>query len=51
VVVRSLGEGRAAVDFMDPVTVLGLAQSPEADAVAAEARAILDRVCASLQPS
>lgn len=49
VVVRSLGEGRTAVDFMDPVTVLGLAQSPAADAVAAEARAILERVCAALQ--
>jgi uncharacterized protein (DUF302 family) len=49
VVVRSLGEGRTAVDFMDPVTVLGLAQSPAADAVAAEARAILERVCAALR--
>jgi uncharacterized protein (DUF302 family) len=49
VVVRSLGEGRTAVDFMDPVTVLGLAQSPATDAVAAEARAILERVCAALQ--
>jgi uncharacterized protein (DUF302 family) len=49
VVVRSLGEGRTAVDFMDPVTVLGLAQSPATDAVAAEARAILERVCAALR--
>jgi uncharacterized protein (DUF302 family) len=49
VVIRSLGEGRTAVDFMDPVTVLGLARSPAADAVAAEARAILDRVCAALK--
>ena len=48
VVIRSLGPDRTAVDFMDPVTVLGLAQSPATDAVAAEARAILDRVCSAL---
>lgn len=51
VVVRGLADGRTAVDFMDPVTVLGLAQSPAADAVAVEARAILKRVCAALPGS
>ena len=44
VVVRALNEASTAVDFMDPVTVLGLAGVPEVDATAAEARAVLERV-------
>ena len=44
VVVRALNEASTAVDFMDPVTVLGLARMPEVDTVAAEARTILERV-------
>jgi uncharacterized protein (DUF302 family) len=49
VVVRKVTEGRSAVDFMDPATVLALAADPAADAVAAEARVILDRVVARLR--
>jgi uncharacterized protein (DUF302 family) len=49
VVVRQVSETRAAVDFMDPVPVLGLAADAEADQVAAEAREILQRVVARLQ--
>jgi len=49
--VGSLGEGPTTVDFMGPVTVLGLAQSPAVDVVAAEARTIPDHVYASLQSS
>jgi len=44
VVVRTLNEASTAVDFMDPVTVLGLAGVPEVDAIAAEARAVLEQV-------
>lgn len=47
-VVRSLGEERTAVDFMDPVTVLALANDDAANQVAEEARAILDRVAKRL---
>ena len=49
--VGSLGEGPTTADFMGPVTVLGLAQSPAVDTVAAEARAIPDHVYASLESS
>jgi uncharacterized protein (DUF302 family) len=42
VVVRSLGEGRTAVDFMDPLTVLGLANLPELAEVASAARRQLE---------
>lgn len=48
VVVRELTETRTAVDFMDPVPVLGLAGDAETDRVAAEARVILERVAAAL---
>ena len=48
VVVRDAGGGRTIVSFMDPVTVLGLSSSPAAHAVAAEARAKLERVAARL---
>mgnify|MGYP001081226206 FL=1 len=43
VVIRAINAASTAVDFMDPVSVLGLARTPEIDAVAAEARAILER--------
>ena len=48
VVVRDAGQGRTVVSFMDPVAVLGLSSSPAAQAVAAEARAKLERVAATL---
>ncbi|MBV5276272.1 MAG: DUF302 domain-containing protein [Lamprocystis purpurea] len=47
-VVREVSAGRTAVDFMDPITVLGLAEDAATNAVAAEARVILDRVVARL---
>jgi uncharacterized protein (DUF302 family) len=43
VVIRAINAASTAVDFMDPVSVLALARTPEIDAVAAEARAILER--------
>jgi len=48
VVVRDAGNGRTVVSVMDPVAVLGLSSSPAAQAVAAEARARLERVVARL---
>ena len=48
VVVRDAGAGRTVVSFMDPVAVLGLSTSPAAHAVAADARARLERVVAKL---
>jgi uncharacterized protein (DUF302 family) len=47
-VVRQVSPSRTAVDFMDPVSVLALAQDQAADQVGAEARAILERVVAAL---
>ena len=44
VVVRALNETSTAVHFMDPVTVLGLAEVPAVDVIAAEARMVLERV-------
>lgn len=43
VVIRAINAASTAVDFMDPVSVLALTRTPEIDAVAAEARAILER--------
>ena len=43
VVIRAINAASTAVDFMDPVSVLALARTPEIDAVAAEARAIMER--------
>ena len=43
VVIRAINADSTAVDFMDPVSVLALARTPEIDAVAAEARATLER--------
>ena len=42
--VRALDAASTAVDFMDPVTVLGLAGVPAVDAIAAEVRTVLERV-------
>ncbi len=47
-VVREVSAERTAVDFMDPITVLGLADDTATNEVAAEARIILDRVVARL---
>ncbi|WP_295578334.1 DUF302 domain-containing protein [uncultured Lamprocystis sp.] len=47
-VVREVSAERTAVDFMDPITVLGLAEDAATNEVAAEARVILDRVVARL---
>ena len=43
-VVRAINADSTAVDFMDPVSVLALARTPEIDVVATEARAMLERV-------
>lgn len=48
VVVRQVTTNRTAVDFMDPITVLALAEDATTNQVAAEARTILDRVVAQL---
>jgi len=48
VIVREVSAQRTAVDFMDPITVLGLAEDQVTNEVAAEARVILDRVVARL---
>lgn len=47
-VVRETGSGETVVSFMDPVSVLGLTRTGEPKAVAAEARAMLQRVAAVL---
>lgn len=44
VVVRRMSAKQTAVDFMDPVAVLGLANLPEISEVARDARAVLERV-------
>lgn len=49
VVVRQVSEERTAVDFMDPIPVLGLAQDAATSQVAAEARVILERVVERLK--
>ena len=43
-VVRAINADSTAVDFMDPVSLLALARTPEIDVVATEARAMLERV-------
>lgn len=50
VVVRDAGGGRSAIHFLDPVPLLGLSDSAEVQAVAREARDVLDRVLARLTP-
>jgi uncharacterized protein (DUF302 family) len=44
VVVRETGPATTVVSFLDPASVLGLAQTAEPKQVAADARAMLDRV-------
>jgi len=44
IIVRETGEAKTSVDFMDPVSVLGLTDNPTINDVASEARAILKRV-------
>lgn len=43
-VLRETEDGKTIVSFMDPVTVLGLSENPEVQAVGQEARDILKRV-------
>jgi uncharacterized protein (DUF302 family) len=49
VVLRAEGPARTVVSFMDPVAVLGLSGAPELKAVAAEAKARLDRALGRLR--
>lgn len=44
IVVRRMSTKQTAVDFMDPITVLSLANLTEISEVAQDARAVLDRV-------
>ncbi|TVO75917.1 DUF302 domain-containing protein [Sedimenticola selenatireducens] len=48
-ILRAVSENETVVSFMDPVAVLGLSESAEVKAVAAEARAKLDQVVAQLK--
>ena len=50
VVVREEADGTVTVAFMDPAAVLHLVGKPEVDVLGAEVRALLQRVCASLNP-
>lgn len=43
-VLRETEDGKTVVSFMDPVTVLGLSENPEVQAVGQEAKGILQRV-------
>jgi len=47
-VLRETEDGKTTVVFMDPMTVLGLTDSDEPNAVAAEARVMLERVADTL---
>jgi len=47
-VLRETEDGKTTVVFMDPMTVLGLTDSDEPNAVAAEARVMLERVAETL---
>lgn len=49
VVLRAEGPARTVVSFMDPVAVLGLSGAPELEAVAAEAKARLERALGRLR--
>ena len=49
VVVREEADGTITVAFMDPEAVLQLADNPEVHALGKEVRALLQRVCASLE--
>jgi len=48
-VLRETDDGKTVVSFMDPVPVLGLSESEEVRAVAAEAREKLQRVAEKLR--
>ena len=48
-VLREAEPGQTVLSFMDPVSVLGLTATDEPKAVAAEAKAMLERVAAKLQ--
>jgi uncharacterized protein (DUF302 family) len=48
-ILRAVSKNETVVSFMDPVAVLGLSDSAEVKAVAAEARAKLDQVVAQLK--
>ncbi len=50
IVIREDEGGNTVVSFMDPIAMLGLTQTDEPKAVAAEAKAMLERVAAKLQP-
>ena len=47
-VVRETGDGKTSVVFMDPMAVFGLTDADEPNAVAAEARVMLERVADAL---
>lgn len=49
VVVRASGDNRVVISFMDPMTVLGLAENDVVNEVAQEARQILERVIERLK--
>lgn len=49
VVVREEADGSITVAFMDPDAVLKLVDKPEVHALAGEVRALLRKVCASLE--
>ncbi|MCW8890222.1 MAG: DUF302 domain-containing protein [Sedimenticola sp.] len=48
-ILRAVSENQTVVSFMDPVAVLGLSDSAEVKAVAAEAKAKLEQVVAQLK--
>lgn len=47
-IMRDEGNGNTVVSFMDPISVLGLSEHPEMQAVASEAKEKLQRVAAKL---
>lgn len=49
VVVREEVDGRITVAFMDPAAVLQLVDKPQVHALGQEVRALLQKVCASLE--
>src|SRR5690606_10865471 len=48
VIVRAEADGRTTVGFMDPSSVLAMVGKPEVDAIGAEVRERLQRVCQAL---
>jgi uncharacterized protein (DUF302 family) len=49
VVVREEADGSVTVAFMDPASVLQLVDNPQVHALGREVRALLQRVCASVE--